>query len=46
LSWIQRIDPGSLSDYDLKDYVRQSYAMVLAALPKKTQGALGGRASP
>jgi predicted DNA-binding protein (MmcQ/YjbR family) len=41
LSWIQRIDARSLSDHDLKEYVRQSYAMVLAALPEKTQGALG-----
>ncbi len=45
LSWIQRFDPGSLSDRDLKDYVRRSYAMVLAALPKRTQAALGARAS-
>jgi predicted DNA-binding protein (MmcQ/YjbR family) len=46
LSWIQRIDTRSFSDHDLKQYIRQSYAMVLAALPKKTQGALGARASP
>jgi predicted DNA-binding protein (MmcQ/YjbR family) len=45
LSWIQRTDARSLSDHDLKEYVRQSYAMVLAALPKKTQGALQARAS-
>ena len=45
LSWVQRIDARSLSDSDLREYVRRSYAMVLAALPKKTQGALGARAS-
>ena len=46
LSWVQRIDARSLSDHDLKEYVRRSYAMVLAALPKKTQGALGARLFP
>ena len=45
LSWIQRLDSRSLSDHDLKQYVRQSYAMILAALPKKTQRALGAPAS-
>lgn len=46
LSWIQRFDARSLSDHDLKQYVRQSYAMILAALPKKTQRALGAPALP
>jgi predicted DNA-binding protein (MmcQ/YjbR family) len=45
LSWIQRIDARSLSDTDLKAYVQQSYAMILGALPKKTQTALGVRVS-
>ena len=45
LSWIQRTDARSLSDHDLKDYLSRSYAMVRAALPKKTQGALKVRAS-
>jgi predicted DNA-binding protein (MmcQ/YjbR family) len=45
LSWIQRFDARSLSDDDLRQYVRQSYAMILAALPKKTQRALGAPAS-
>ncbi len=45
LSWVQRTDARSLSDHDLKRYLRQSYAMVLAALPKKTQAALGAHAS-
>ena len=40
LSWIQRTDSGSLGDRDLEAYLRRSYAMVLATLPKKTQGAL------
>jgi predicted DNA-binding protein (MmcQ/YjbR family) len=44
LLWIQRFDSRSLSDLDLKAYIQQSYAMILAALPKKTQRALG--ASP
>jgi predicted DNA-binding protein (MmcQ/YjbR family) len=41
LSWVQRVDPRSLSDDDLKKYVRRSYALVLAGLPKRTQRALG-----
>jgi predicted DNA-binding protein (MmcQ/YjbR family) len=45
LSWIQRFDARSLSDLDLKAYIRESYAMILAALPKKTQRALGAPAS-
>lgn len=45
LSWVQRVDSRSLGDRDLKDYLRRSYAMVLANLPKKTQGALGACAS-
>ena len=45
LSWIQRTDARSLGDDDLKAYLSRSYAMVRAALPKKTQGALEARAS-
>ena len=45
LSWIQRMDDRSLSDHDLRDYLRQSYVLVVAKLPKKTQRALGVRAS-
>ena len=41
LSWIQRFDSRALSDLDLKAYIRESYAMIRAALPKKTQRALG-----
>src|ERR1700678_2922909 len=40
LLWMQRIDMRAFSDHDLKPYIRQSYAMILAALPKKTQAAL------
>ena len=45
MSWAQRIDCRSLSDDDLRDYMRQSYALVLAGLPKKTQRSLGVGAS-
>ena len=45
LSWVQRLDTRSLSDDDLKKYVRQSYALVLASLPKRTQCELGVSAS-
>jgi predicted DNA-binding protein (MmcQ/YjbR family) len=45
LSWVQRTDARSLSDRDLKEYLRMSYAMVLAGLPKKTQRALAAAAS-
>jgi predicted DNA-binding protein (MmcQ/YjbR family) len=44
LSWVQRLDARSLSDRDLKEYVRRSYALALAGLPKKTQAALNPRA--
>jgi predicted DNA-binding protein (MmcQ/YjbR family) len=44
-SWVQRIDDRSLSDHDLRDYSRQSHALIVATLPKKTQSALGLRAS-
>jgi predicted DNA-binding protein (MmcQ/YjbR family) len=43
LLWMQRVDMRSFSDHDLKQYIRQSYAMILAALPKKTQEALRAR---
>lgn len=45
LSWIQRFDARSLTDQDLEQYVQQSYAMILKALPKKTQRALGAPTS-
>ena len=43
LLWMQRFDEHAFSDHDLKPYIRQSYAMILAALPKKTQEALRAR---
>jgi predicted DNA-binding protein (MmcQ/YjbR family) len=43
LLWMQRFDKHAFSDHDLKPYIRQSYAMILAALPKKTQEALRAR---
>jgi predicted DNA-binding protein (MmcQ/YjbR family) len=45
LSWVQRIDARSLSDRELEDYLRRSYTLVAAALPKKTQQALSIPAS-
>ncbi len=44
LSWVQRIDDRSLSDQDPREYLRQSYSLVLAELPKKAQDVLGLRA--
>jgi predicted DNA-binding protein (MmcQ/YjbR family) len=41
LLWMQRIDASALSDQDVKQYVRQSYALVAAGLPKRTRGELG-----
>jgi predicted DNA-binding protein (MmcQ/YjbR family) len=45
LSWVQRVDSRSLGDDDLREYVRRSYALVLAGLPKKTQRALAAEAA-
>jgi predicted DNA-binding protein (MmcQ/YjbR family) len=41
LSWMQRIDDSALDDAGLQAYLRQSYALVAAGLPKRTQRALG-----
>jgi predicted DNA-binding protein (MmcQ/YjbR family) len=41
LSWMQRTDDSSLSDAELEEYLRQSYAIVATTLPKKTQSKLG-----
>lgn len=38
--WLQRFDDRTLDDQALRDYVRQSHAMVLAALSKKKRLAL------
>ena len=40
LSWVQRIDQRSLSDDDLKTYLRESCALVVVKLSKRTQRAL------
>ena len=45
LSWVQRVDSRSLGDDDLREYVRRSYAQILAGLPKRTQRALAAGAS-
>jgi predicted DNA-binding protein (MmcQ/YjbR family) len=45
MTWVQRVDDRALSDDDLRRYLRQSYSLVLAGLPKKTQAALGSRAT-
>jgi predicted DNA-binding protein (MmcQ/YjbR family) len=41
LSWIQRIDDSALDDAGLQAYLRQSYSLAAASLPKRTQRALG-----
>jgi predicted DNA-binding protein (MmcQ/YjbR family) len=41
LSWLQRTDDRLLADEDLKDYLRQSYALVAAALTRKARRELG-----
>jgi len=41
LLWLQRTDDQSLSDEDLKDYLRQSYTLVVAALTRKARHELG-----
>jgi predicted DNA-binding protein (MmcQ/YjbR family) len=39
--WMQRVDDGALDDAGLQAYLKQSYALVAAGLPKRTQRALG-----
>jgi len=41
MKWIQRTDDSSLSDDDLREYLRQSHRLVSLGLPKKTQTTLG-----
>jgi predicted DNA-binding protein (MmcQ/YjbR family) len=41
LLWMQRINDGALDDAGLQAYLRQSYALAAAGLPKRTQRALG-----
>jgi predicted DNA-binding protein (MmcQ/YjbR family) len=39
--WMQRVDDGALDDAGLQAYLKQSYALVAAGLPKRAQRALG-----
>jgi predicted DNA-binding protein (MmcQ/YjbR family) len=41
LLWLQRTDDRSLAGEELKDYMRQSYALVAAALTRKARRELG-----
>lgn len=41
LKWIQHHSEPGLSDAELRDYLRQSHAMIARALPRKTRAALG-----
>lgn len=41
MKWIQRTDASSMSDKDLRDYLRESYRLVSLGLTKKKQKELG-----
>jgi len=41
LTWIQRIDARTLGDEDLQAYLRRSYALVAAGLPRRRRRELG-----
>jgi len=41
LTWVQRIDRRMLGDAELQDYLRRSYALAVAALPRKKRRELG-----
>jgi len=41
MKWIQRTDATTMSDADLRDYVRESYRLVSLGLTKKKQKELG-----
>ena len=41
LSWIQNYDKPGLSDAELKDYLRQSHALVVQGLTRKKRRELG-----
>jgi predicted DNA-binding protein (MmcQ/YjbR family) len=41
LTWVQRTDRRTLGDEELKDYLRHSYARVIAGLPGKARRGLG-----
>jgi predicted DNA-binding protein (MmcQ/YjbR family) len=40
IKWLQRTSDETLSDADLKLYLKQAYDLVWEALPKRTRGAL------
>jgi predicted DNA-binding protein (MmcQ/YjbR family) len=46
--WVSINEPGEFSEAELANHVRQSYELVRAGLPKKTQAALdaGARVGP
>ena len=41
LSWLQRVDDSSLSDQDLRAYLRQSHELAAARLTRQARLALG-----
>src|SRR5690349_12819438 len=44
--WVSVNDPASLTDSEMKAYLRRAHAVVAAALPKKRQKELGLAATP
>ena len=41
MKWLQRVDDGSLSDDDLKAYLKKSYQLVAAGLTRRVKVELG-----
>ncbi|MDE3175205.1 MAG: MmcQ/YjbR family DNA-binding protein [Pseudomonadota bacterium] len=41
LSWLQRVDDASLSDEDLRNYLRKSHELVATSLPRRQRLDLG-----
>ena len=41
LTWLQRTDDRSLSDADLRDYLRHSRSVIVSGLSRKAQSELG-----
>ena len=41
LTWIQRTDRRTLGDAEFEGYLRASYALIVAALPRKVRRELG-----
>jgi predicted DNA-binding protein (MmcQ/YjbR family) len=41
LTWVQRTDRRTLGDAELGDYLRRSYVLVVAALPRRRRRELG-----